>query len=510
MEFQSIVILDFGSQYTQLIARRIRQLKVYSVIVSFRVSYDEIKNYKPAGIILSGGPASVYAPDAPKLDSTILSCGLPILGICYGMQLIAYCEKGNIVRSGSREYGRTVIDICAKGDLLGNIPAGGTVWMSHGDRIDKIPENYIITARSDNALCAFENPQKKIYGLQFHPEVQHTQYGTEILSNFIFRICGISPGWSMPSFIDTKIREIREQTGGKAVVLGLSGGVDSTVLAVLLHKAIGDQLTAVFVDNGLLRLNEGSLIKERFARHFQMNIKYIDAGKNFLKRLKKITDPEKKRLIIGDEFVKVFFSAVPEFDFLAQGTLYPDVIESVSVKGPSDKIKTHHNRVKRILDLKSRGMIIEPFQELFKDEVREIGRLLDVPEEIIQRHPFPGPGLAVRILGEITPERVNILQRADHIVIDEIKKAGLYNKIWQAFGVLLPVKAVGVMGDERTYADVLAIRAVESVDGMTADWVKLPYELLETFSRRIIGEIKEINRVVYDICSKPPGTIEWE
>lgn len=509
-----ILILDFGSQYTQLIARKIREQKVYCEIHPFNYSVDKIKEFDPKGIILSGGPSSVYGKDAPIIGKEVLELGVPVLGICYGMQLISHLLGGRVFSSDKREYGRTEIQILAdKAIFEGFDPAQKkTVWMSHGDKIEQLPDGFEVLAKTDNTpYCAAADFTRRLYTVQFHPEVVHTQGGVQILRNFVFGICKCCANWDMGSFIQRQLKEIKEKVGDKNVILGLSGGVDSSVAAVLINKAIGHQLKCIFVNNGVLRLNEAEKVIDMFRNHFDVDLIYVDASERFLKKLKGVEDPEKKRKIIGHEFVEVFdeeAKKIKNVKFLSQGTLYPDVIESVSFKGPSDVIKSHHNVGG--LPEKMKLELLEPFRELFKDEVREIGRELGIAEEVINRQPFPGPGLAVRIIGEITKERLDILRAADDIVSSEIKAAGLYNKLWQSFAVLLPVKSVGVMGDERTYESVCAIRAVESQDAMTADWAKLPYDVLGRISSRIINEVKGINRVVYDISSKPPSTIEWE
>lgn len=509
-----ILILDFGSQYTQLIARKIREQKVYCEIHPFNYSVDKIKEFDPKGIILSGGPSSVYGKDAPIIGKEVLELGVPVLGICYGMQLISHLLGGRVFSSDKREYGRTEIQILAdKAIFEGFDPAQKkTVWMSHGDKIEQLPDGFEVLAKTDNTpYCAAADFTRRLYTVQFHPEVVHTQGGVQILRNFVFGICKCCANWDMGSFIQRQLKEIKEKVGDKNVILGLSGGVDSSVAAVLINKAIVHQLKCIFVNNGVLRLNEAEKVIDMFRNHFDVDLIYVDASERFLKKLKGVEDPEKKRKIIGHEFVEVFdeeAKKIKNVKFLSQGTLYPDVIESVSFKGPSDVIKSHHNVGG--LPEKMNLELLEPFRELFKDEVREIGRELGIADEVINRQPFPGPGLAVRIIGEITKERLDILRAADDIVSSEIKAAGLYNKLWQSFAVLLPVKSVGVMGDERTYESVCAIRAVESQDAMTADWAKLPYDVLGRISSRIINEVKGINRVVYDISSKPPSTIEWE
>ncbi len=509
-----ILILDFGSQYTQLIARRIREHGVYCEIHPFNHSLEEIKQFNPHGIILSGGPSSVYDPNAPLCNKELFELNIPILGICYGMQFMSHCLGGKVEYSAKREYGRAHIEIVEENNLFAGMENPGKlpVWMSHGDKVCSIPEGFRLSARTENCdFAAVYHPEKKFYGVQFHPEVVHTNEGMKILGNFVFRISKCNPNWNMKSFIETKTREIKELVGNKNVICGLSGGVDSSVASVLIHNAIGDRLKCIFVNNGLLRANEAEKVRRVFREYYRIDLIYVDVRDRFLAGLKGITDPEQKRKIIGREFIKVFeeeSSKVENAEFLAQGTLYPDVIESVSFKGPSATIKSHHNvgGLPEKMNLK----LLEPFRELFKDEVRLVGKELEMPDEIINRHPFPGPGLGIRVLGEVTEQRLDILRKADTIALEEIKKAGLYNDIWQAFTVLLPVKSVGVMGDERTYENTAALRMVESVDGMTADWAKVPYEVLGIISNRIINEVSGINRVVYDISSKPPGTIEWE
>ncbi len=512
MEHQGIVILDFGSQYTQLIARRIRESHVYSEILPYNASIEEIKKHNPKGIIFSGGPASVYEKDAPRPDPEVFNLGLPILGICYGLQLIVDHFGGKVVKAEKHEYGRAELEILNHEDLFYNIPNYIHVWMSHADRVEVLPEGFETIARTFNApYAAIRNREKKIWGVQFHPEVSHTYLGKEILENFAVRICGCEQNWTMGRFLMEKEVEIRKMVGNKKAICALSGGVDSAVAAVLVYNAIGDNLTCIFVDNGLLRKGEREQVEKTFKDHFHMPLIVVDAKDRFLRALKGITDPEQKRKIIGNLFIEIFeeeAKKIPDVEYLVQGTLYPDVIESVSVKGPSAVIKTHHNvgGLPEKMNLK----LIEPLRELFKDEVRELGKELGLPDEIVYRHPFPGPGLAIRIIGEVNEKDLNILREADAIVIEEIKKAGLYRDLWQAFAVLLPIRTVGVMGDYRTYEKVIAVRAVESTDGMTADWAKLPYSVMDSIMRRIINEVSGVNRVVYDITSKPPGTIEWE
>jgi GMP synthase (glutamine-hydrolysing) len=509
-----VVILDFGSQYTQLIARRIRDIGVYAEIVPFHYDSEKLRRQKPGAVVLSGGPSSLYERDAPRIKREIFELGIPIMGICYGLYVIVDAFKGKLQAADSKEYGRAMIDIRVRSPLFKGLNTRETVWMSHGDKVVKLPEGFTVTASSENAeIAAIENRVKRIFGVQFHPEVYHTVKGKKILRNFLFDICKLKPTWTMESFIESSVNAIRNEVKEGTVLLGLSGGVDSSVTAVLLQKAIGDKLYPVFVNNGVLRKNEHRRVIERFKNHLNLNLIYVDASKRFLDKLKGVEKPELKRKIIGREFIRVFLNEAKKigtFDFLAQGTLYPDVIESVSTFGPSDTIKSHHNRVPEILKLIQSGKVIEPLKDLFKDEVRELGRALRMPDEIIYRHPFPGPGLAIRIVGEVTRKRIKILQDADDILIEEIKSAGLYRKLWQCFAIFLPVKSVGVMGDKRTYENVIVIRCVSSVDAMTADWAYLPEEVMRRISNRIINEVKGVNRVVYDISSKPPGTIEWE
>ncbi|CUU06162.1 GMP synthase (glutamine-hydrolysing) [Candidatus Thermokryptus mobilis] len=506
-----ILVLDFGSQYTQLIARRIRELGVFSEIQRFDFPIDEILKLKPKGIILSGGPSSVYEDGAPQVDEKLFELGIPVLGICYGLQLIAYKLGGIVDKFAKREYGKAVLRVIKDDDLFYGFNSQSVVWMSHGDALIKEPDGFEVIAWTDNSpICAIRNKDKKIYGVQFHPEVAHTERGDEILRNFVYKICGCKGEWNAEFFIEREIEEIRKIVGDEKVICAVSGGVDSTVLALLLSRAIGENLIAIFIDNGLMREGETEEVLKNF-REIGVNIYYVNASEVFLERLKGIFDPEEKRRIIGRTFIEIFEREAEKFGdvkFLAQGTLYPDVIESTSYKGPSSKIKTHHNVGG--LPERMNFKLIEPFRELFKDEVRKIGRSLGLSNEILNRHPFPGPGLAVRVVGEVTKDKLEILRKADKIFIEEIKKANLYDKIWQAFAVLLPIKTVGVMGDERSYEYVVALRAVSSQDGMTADWFRFPYDLLERVSNRIVNEVKGVNRVIYDITTKPPATIEWE
>jgi GMP synthase (glutamine-hydrolysing) len=511
---QKILILDFGSQYTQLIARRIREAKVYCEIYPFNLSLKEIRAFAPKGIVLSGGPASIYNQDAPMTGPEILELNVPVLGICYGMQVLVRLLGGTVLKADDREYGHAMMKVEDDFDLFSGLEKGGAlrVWMSHGDRIEKLPAGFRTIASSQNSpVAAMADISKKYFGVQFHPEVAHTEKGFTILKNFIFRICGCEPTWNMTSFVQKTIAAVRNETENERVICGLSGGVDSSVTAALLYKALGDRLSCILVDNGLLRLGEVAKVREVFQEHFGVELHIVEAAEHFLKQLKGVTDPEEKRKIIGREFIVAFEKKAKELGqakYLAQGTLYPDVIESVSFKGPSATIKSHHNVGG--LPEKMKLKLIEPLRELFKDEVREVGLELSLPRELVMRHPFPGPGLAIRILGEVTFERLETLRAADYIVIDEIKKTGVYEKVWQAFAVLLPIKTVGVMGDERTYENVIAVRSVDSRDAMTADWSRIPYDVLGSISNRIINSVKGVNRVVYDISSKPPSTIEWE
>jgi GMP synthase (glutamine-hydrolysing) len=507
---ETVIVLDFGSQYTQLIARRVRELGVYSEIVPFNTSIEALQQKNPQAIILSGGPSSVYEESAPHPDRAVLELGVPVLGICYGVQLLSYFLGGEVIPSNRREYGYAEIEKTTDSLLLKDLPASFKVWMSHGDYVSRAPVGFTVTASTDAAIGAIEDVSRNLYGIQFHAEVAHTPLGKDVLRNFLVNICHLRCDWTMASFIETTIEQIRKQAGDGKVVCGLSGGVDSSVAAALVARAIGDKQTCIFVDNGLLRKDEFAQVLEAY-KEMNLNVVGVAAGERFLARLAEVTDPERKRKIIGNEFIEVFqeeANKLGKVDFLVQGTLYPDVIESISVKGPSAVIKSHHNVGG--LPEKMHLKLIEPLRELFKDEVRRVGRELGLPEEIVSRQPFPGPGLAVRILGEVTADRVALLQEADAIVIEEIRRADLYDKVWQAFAVLLPISTVGVMGDLRTYENAVAIRAVESSDGMTADWARLPYEVLQRISSRIVSEVRGINRVVYDISSKPPSTIEWE
>lgn len=514
MHDNRVLILDFGSQFTQLIARRVREAGVYSEIHPCNVDPERVKAFKPSALILSGGPSSVLGPDAPPLDMEYLDMGIPVLGICYGMQLLAHNMGGKVAASTDREYGRAQFSAQNDCVLFDGIEEKDdlTVWMSHGDRVEALPDGFLPMGRTDSIeFAAMGNAEKKIYALQFHPEVAHTENGSTILQNFLFKVAGLSATWSMASFVDTAIADLKEQVGDAKVVLGLSGGIDSTVAAVMLHKAIGKNLHCIFVDNGLLRMGEREEVIGFLEEHFDLNVKCVDAASEFLEDLKGVEDPEKKRKLIGYKFIEVFdheAKAIEGVKFLGQGTLYPDVIESESFKGPSAVIKSHHNvgGLPEKMNLK----LVEPLRELFKDEVRRAAYELGLPEHIIWRQPFPGPGLSIRIIGEVTEERLNILRLADKIVQNEMVAADWYRKVWQGFAVLLPLKTVGVMGDDRTYENVIALRIVDSLDAMTADWSRLPSELLARMSNRIINEVKGVNRVVLDISSKPPSTIEWE
>jgi GMP synthase (glutamine-hydrolysing) len=511
-------VLDFGGQYTQLIARRIREQQVFSAILPCNSSVAEIRAQEPVGIVLSGGPSSVYDKDAPVCDPRVLELGVPVLGICYGMQWLAHALGGKVEPADHREYGRAQLDIERDSKLFAGVPAQLKVWNSHGDHVVGLPPGFRVTARTDNAVAAVENSASRYYGVEFHPEVNHTDRGTDILRNFVFGICDAKQNWDRAGFIAETVAAIRNRADGARAICALSGGVDSTVAAALVHRAIGNRLTNVFVDTGLLRRDEFRETLELLRDRLGLNVIGVDASERFLGRLAGVTDPEQKRKIIGTEFIAVFAeeqrkllaSVEPGLPvkFLVQGTLYPDVIESVSVKGPSAVIKSHHNVGGLPKDMPF--ALIEPLRDLFKDEVRQIGRELGLPQEVLTKQPFPGPGLAVRLLGEVTREKLETLRGADAIVVEEIRRAGLYEKTWQAFAVLLPVRSVGVMGDGRTYADTIAVRVVDSLDAMTADWTRLPMEVLERISVRIVNEVPHVNRVVYDISSKPPSTIEWE
>ena len=526
METQSIVVLDFGAQYSQLIARRIREQKVFSVVLPFNASLDEIRSYSPVGIILSGGPSSVYDTDAPHADKKVFELGVPVLGICYGLQFMVYALGGKVRPATKREYGHAKVELqTADSALFAGLPKVLAVWMSHGDSAEALPPGFRLTAQTPNAVAAIENPERKWWAVQFHPEVHHTPLGTDILRNFALNICRAQPTWTPQRFIDATEAAVRQQVGTGRAICALSGGVDSSVAATLVDRALRNgseknqseksRLTCVFVNNGVLRKNEFEKVQQNLRDKLGLHLVAVDATDRFLSKLAGVSDPEKKRKIIGNEFIAVFEEEAHRIEkeeghvqWLVQGTLYPDVIESRSVRGPSQVIKTHHN-VGGLPD-KMKLKLIEPLKDLFKDEVRRIGRDLGMPEDLLQRQPFPGPGLAVRVLGEVTKKRLELLRECDDVVVNEIKRAGLYSKIWQSFAVLLPVMSVGVMGDQRTYAYTCAIRAVHSEDGMTADWVPLPYEVLKTISNRIVNEVRGVNRVVYDVTSKPPGTIEWE
>ena len=519
MDTQSIVVLDFGAQYSQLIARRVREQNVFSAVLPCNSKIEEIQKYSPVGIILSGGPSSVYDKDAPSADPHVFELGLPVLGICYGLQFMAHALGGKVKAAKHREYGHAQVDLLDESRLFEGLPRKLEVWMSHGDEALELPAGFKLIAKSPSAVAGIENAQKNLFAVQFHPEVHHTKRGADILRNFVLNICHAKPTWTPQHFVDATVAAVRKQVGSGRAICALSGGVDSAVAATLVDRALREgsksRLTSVFVNNGVLRKNEFEKVQQSLREKLGLHVVAVDATERFLNKLAGVTDPETKRKIIGNEFIAVFDEEAQriereegEVEWLVQGTLYPDVIESISVRGPSQVIKSHHNVGG--LPEKMKLKLIEPLKELFKDEVRKIGRDLGMPEEVLQRQPFPGPGLAVRILGEVTPERLAILRECDDVVVNEIKSAGLYTKIWQSFAVLLPVMSVGVMGDQRTYAYTCAVRAVHSEDGMTADWVPLPHEVLKTISSRIVNEVHGVNRVVYDVTSKPPGTIEWE
>ncbi len=508
-----IVIIDFGSQYNQLIARRVRDFKIYCQIVKPGIDMDTLRRMNPKGIILSGGPASIYEKNSPEASRQIFEMGVPVLGICYGMQFMIHALGGEVKKARKREYGFAELTIEAPGPLFENLPQTTSCWMSHGDSITELPDGFLPNAATANTrFAAVSNPERHLYGLQFHPEVEHTPKGKQLLKNFLFNICQCRPDWTMKAFAKEAIEEIRSAVGEKNVILGLSGGVDSSVTALLIHKAIGKQLTCIFVDNGLMRMDEGKRLKKLFSQHLKLNIRYVNAASDFLGKLAGVTEPEKKRKIIGRVFMDVFEAEAKKIknaDFLAQGTLYPDIIESQSAfGGPTSIIKSHHNvgGLPRKMKLK----LIEPLKFLFKDEVRKLGTAIGLPDELVWRQPFPGPGLGIRVIGEITRKRLSVLRKVDAVILEEIRSAGYYRKLWQSFAVLLPIRSVGVMGDKRTYENIVAFRAVTSKDAMTADWARLPHDLLARISNRIINEVKGVNRVVYDISSKPPGTIEWE
>ena len=508
-----IVVIDFGSQYNQLIARRVRDFNVYCQIVGPGIDIETLRRLKPEGVILSGGPASIYEKNSPKAPEAIFHLGVPVLGICYGMQFMIHALGGDVRKAEKREYGFAALNIEKPGPLFDKLPETTSCWMSHGDSIVSLPDGFGPDAQTENTrFAAVSNPEKGFYGLQFHPEVEHTPKGKQILKNFLFNICGCRADWTMKTFAKEATAEIKAAVGDKNVILGLSGGVDSSVTALLIHKAIGPQLTCIFVDNGLMRQNEGKRIKKLFGQHLKLNIRYVNAASAFLEKLAGVTDPEKKRKIIGRVFMDVFEAEAKKIKnvaFLAQGTLYPDIIESQSAfGGPTAIIKSHHNVGG--LPKKMKLKLIEPLKLLFKDEVRKLGKTLGLPDELVWRQPFPGPGLGIRVIGEITRKRLSLLRKVDAIIVEEIRAANYYRKLWQSFPVLLPIKSVGVMGDKRTYENIVALRAVTSSDAMTADWAKLPYDLLGRISNRVINEVKGVNRVVYDISSKPPGTIEWE